>query len=196
MIRSLALPLSIILALAVSAVLSGCVDEERVVYVRSVPAPEAAEVVAVAPGPGYYYARGHWEWNGSHYVWKQSRYIRRPHAHAVWVEGHWQSSPQGWYWQAGHWAEAGRMHGPHVYTVPAAPAPAAPPAVIEEDGPPAGQVEEDFATPPQGQAAPKHAVPPAPTYLPPPPPASRPSPPAGVQQRYVAPTAVVGGAEY
>jgi WXXGXW repeat (2 copies) len=191
MIRSLALPLSLSLALAVatSALLTGCVEEDRVVYVRSAPAPEAAEVVAVAPGPGYFYARGHWEWNGSRYVWKQSRYIHRPHAHAAWVEGHWQSSQHGWYWEQGHWAEAGRAHGPHVYAVPAAPA--GPPAVIEE-APPAGEVEEDFATP-QTQSGPNRAVPPAPTYLPPPPPAGRPAPPAGVPQRYVAPTP---GAEY
>jgi hypothetical protein len=192
MIRSLALPVT----LALSALLGGCVDEERVVYVRSVPPPEAAEVVAATPGPGYYYVRGHWEWNGARYVWKPSRYIRRPHARAAWVEGHWQSSPQGWYWEPGHWTTAGKA--PHVYTVPTAP-PAAPPVIVEEQAPPpANGEEEEFVSPPQSPTATPKGVPQAPTYLPPPPPATRPLPPsptapAPVPQRYVAPTP---GSEY
>jgi hypothetical protein len=195
MIRSFALPALSAAVLALAPLVGGCVDEDRVVYVRSVPPPEAAEVVAVSPSPNTFYARGHWEWDGSHYVWRPSRYIHRPHARAVWVEGHWQSSPRGWFWEPGHWAEVGKVKGPRVYSVPATPA--APPTVVEEQAPPA-QVEEEFATPPGGAAtAPKAAVPAAPTYLPPPPPANPPPPPGAqavpVPQRYVAPTP---GAEY
>jgi len=144
--------------LAASTVLDGCVEEERVVYVRPAPlSPGAAEVVATAPGPDTVYVRGHWEWDGSRYVWAVSRLVRRPLPHAVWVEAHWQNSPQGWYWQAGHWA------GGHKEKTPVAAAPA-----IIEESPPAA---------PANPAAPAASVPPAPTYLPPPPPANPPPPP-------------------
>jgi hypothetical protein len=176
MIRRLALPV----VLALSAVLSGCVEEDRVAYVQSVPPPEAAEVVAVAPTPDHVFIRGHWEWNGTRYVFKRGRYIRRPHDYAVWVEGHWQNTDRGWYWQGGHWGEAQArkvvVGAPHVYATP-------PPATAE--------VEEDDGT---AAATPRAAVPPAPAYLPPPPPPSRALPPGAAQpQRYVAPAP---GAEY
>jgi hypothetical protein len=146
--------------LAASTVLSGCVEEERVAYVRPAPSPEAVEVVAVAPGPDNVYVRGHWEWDGSRYVWVISRSIRRPSPHAVWIPAHWQNSPHGWYWQAGRWA-GGRKEKPSVVATPA-------PVIIEESSPAA----------PANPAAPAASVPPAPTYLPPPPPANPPPPPA------------------
>jgi hypothetical protein len=150
------LPFAIV---AASTIFSGCVDEDRVVYVKSVPPPDAAEVVTVAPGPDYVYVRGHSEWNGSHYVWAAGRYLRQPYPRAVWVEAHWQSSPRGCYWQPGHWG-APKEKRPASTT-------AAPPTIIDESPTPAQ------ANP----AAPPVSVPPAPTYLPPPPPTNRPPPP-------------------
>jgi hypothetical protein len=156
--------------LSASALLGGCVEEERVVYVHSVPPPEdAAEVVAVTPGPNQVYLAGHWEWDGNRYVWAQSHYARRPHPHAVWLEGHWQSSQNGWFWQKGHWVGIGKAK-PRVI--------AAPPAQVEVQVP-------QQAPPTQGD------VPPAPTYLPPPPPATPPPPPAATPQRYVTPAPVM-----
>jgi len=181
MIRRLALPVF----LGACTVLAGCVGEDRVAYVQAAPPPEAAEIVAVSPGPEYLSVRGHWEWDGSHYVWKHSRYLRRPHARAVWVEAHWQNTDRGWYWQEGHWAEvnARKVKVPRSYAVPVPPgAPPEVPEGIEEEGAPAAQ-----AGPPAG-------VPAAPAYVPPPPPANRPPPPgAVVPQRYAVPTP---GAEY
>jgi len=163
--------------------LSGCyAEDDEMMVVRSAPPPEAAEVVAVSPGPDHVFIRGHWEWNGSRYVWKHGRYLRRPSDRAVWVEGHWQSSELGWFWQAGHWAEVQghRVRAPRVITTPA-------PEIVEE-----GQGGMELATP-----HPTKPVPPAPTYMPPPPPASPPPPPSGATpatpQRYVAPAS---GAEY
>jgi hypothetical protein len=188
MMGRLALPV----VLAASVMLGGCIDEDRVVYVRSAPPPEAAEVVAVSPGPDHLYIRGHWEWDGTHYVWKHSRYLRRPNDRAVWVEGHWQSSEMGWFWQPGHWTDvAGRkVRAPRVVVAPAAP------QAEEEEGSPGAQVEVPFATPQPSQAPRSRGasqVPPAPTYMPPPPPAAPPPPAGASPQRYVAPTP---GAEY
>jgi hypothetical protein len=163
--------------LALTTLLSGCVAEERVVYVQSGPPPEsAAEVVAVAPGPDHVFIRGHWEWNGSRYAWVHSRYLHRPRALAVWVEGHWQSSPRGWYWQEGAWVDAqrvGKVKRARIYGAPGVPA--APPVVVEEG---TAEVPLGAAPPAQTEAPPAQAnVPPAPSYMPPPPPANRPPPP-------------------
>jgi WXXGXW repeat (2 copies) len=76
----------VVTALAASAALGGCVEEERVGYVESAPAspPQAAEVVGGSPGPGNVFVRGHWGWDGSRYVWVQGRYLHR----------HWAGSQQ------------------------------------------------------------------------------------------------------
>jgi hypothetical protein len=176
--------------LAASTILCGCVVEERVAYVHFPPPPEAAEVVAVAPTPDRVYIRGHWEWEGSRYVWVGSRYIRRPNPHAAWVEAHWQSSPRGWYWQNGHWAES------HKAKVSGTSTPfTTAPSVTVQGSSPEVQVEVEPAQP---QTAAPAGLPPAPTYMPPPPPANPPAPPsqnpppsgaAPVPQRYLVPSA-------
>jgi len=165
---------------ASSALLGGCI-EEPVVYAREVPEQDAAEIVEVSPGPGSVYVGGHWEWNGARYAWVRAHYLRRPQPNLFWVEAHWQNTPQGWYWQQGHWADLKAAH-PHPLRprhVQATP-PAQPSAPVEV---------------PEGEAQSDPNVPPAPTYAPPPPPANIPPPPGGamVPQHYMQqPTPNVG----
>ena len=148
---------------ASSTLLGGCYYEERAVYAPTIPEQDAAEIVEVSPVPGSVYVSGHWEWNGARYVWAHAHYLRRPQANLFWAEGHWQSTPQGWYWQEGHWVDAKAVH-PHslrprrLQQVP----PPQPPASTEV---PEGEIQSD------------PNVPPAPTYAPPPPPANIPPPP-------------------
>ena len=61
------------------------------------------EVVGVAPGPEFFYVRGHWGWGGNAYVWAPGRWERRPRPRAVWVEGRWRHARGGWYREQGHW---------------------------------------------------------------------------------------------
>jgi hypothetical protein len=101
---------SAILVAGALVLLTGCV-ERRVVYVQGPPpgtvvaeAPPAppAEVVTVAPGPGYVWVGGNWSWQGR-WVWIPGYWAARPHPHAVWVGGHWAPHARGYIWVGGHW---------------------------------------------------------------------------------------------
>jgi len=74
-----------------------------VVYVRTAPPVAQIEVVGTAPGPDFIWIRGYHRWDGGAYVWVPGRWVPRPHARAVWVDGHWIHHHNGWYWQDGHW---------------------------------------------------------------------------------------------
>ncbi len=59
--------------------------EPAEVVVNQEPPPPYAEVVGVAPAPGYIWVAGYWHWYGSRWVWYRGHYMRPPHAGAVWV---------------------------------------------------------------------------------------------------------------
>src|SRR5262245_57278737 len=54
------------------------------VRVLVAPPPLRAEVLTVAPGPGWVWVRGYWHWNGRGYVWIGGRYVA-PDPGFVWV---------------------------------------------------------------------------------------------------------------
>ena len=93
------------IALAAGLVaLAGCYGPPAgAVYVRERPPAYREEVVGVAPGPGYFWIRGYWQWGGAAYQWVPGRWEMRPRPNAVWVEGRWRSAHRGWYWMPGHW---------------------------------------------------------------------------------------------
>ncbi len=70
--------------------------------VYQTPPPPQVEVVPMSPGPGYAWVPGYWGWNGE-WVWVSGRYVVRPHAHAVWVRGHWSPHGRGYVWVGGRW---------------------------------------------------------------------------------------------
>jgi len=46
---------------------------------------------------------GHWDWNGSGYVWATGQYVPAAgHGH-LWVSGWWSRTDTGWVWQPAHW---------------------------------------------------------------------------------------------
>jgi hypothetical protein len=59
--------------------------EPAEVVVNQEPPPPYAEVVGVAPAPGYIWVGGYWHWYGNRWVWYRGHYMRPPHAGAVWV---------------------------------------------------------------------------------------------------------------
>ena len=76
--------------------LTGCVVTPAHVYVGGTiavapPAP-LVEVQGVAPGPGYVWIGGYWNWVGGRHVW---------------VPGAWRLGRPGYHWAAHHWVYAG-----------------------------------------------------------------------------------------
>ena len=68
------------------------------------PPPPRYAVVGVAPGPGFVWTEGFWDWRGGSYVWVAGRWMRPPQPRAVWVAGTWVERPhRGWEFRRGHW---------------------------------------------------------------------------------------------
>lgn len=70
-------------------------------YVAPPPAPVVG-VVGYAPGPGYVWIDGFWDWRG-HYVWVPGYWGRPPHPHAVWVPGRAFYEHGRYSYRRGHW---------------------------------------------------------------------------------------------
>src|SRR5215471_3133551 len=72
-------------------------------YVTSPPPPPAVVgVVGYAPGPGYVWIDGFWDWRGR-YVWVPGYWGRRPHPHAIWVPGRAHYEHGRYSYRRGHW---------------------------------------------------------------------------------------------
>jgi hypothetical protein len=46
---------------------------------------------------------GHWDWNGSGYVWAKGQYVPAAGHGNLWMPGWWSRSDSGWSWQPPHW---------------------------------------------------------------------------------------------
>lgn len=94
-------------ALVVAA--AGCapLPPGRVVYVEYAtyaPPPLQYEVIGVAPGPGYLWVAGYWNWTGVEYVWVSGSWVVPPPGRRVWVAPAWQQHRgRGWYMRRGRW---------------------------------------------------------------------------------------------
>jgi hypothetical protein len=110
--------------MSVAALLTGCVVNNRppeptVVQTpppstEVMPAPSTEVIVPSAPPAprvevipparqGMRWHPGHWEWNGSQYVWLEGQWVAAPSGGADWVPGHWVQRANGWVWIEGHW---------------------------------------------------------------------------------------------
>ena len=76
-------------------------------YVARVPAPPpppvAAGFVGVAPGAGYLWIDGAWDWRYGRNYWVPGRWVRPPRPRAAWVPGYWAPARRGYYWRRGYW---------------------------------------------------------------------------------------------
>jgi len=59
-------------------------------YVRYGPPAPRYAVVGVAPGPGYVWTNGYWDWRGNNWAWAEGRWTRPPPPRAVWVAPEWR----------------------------------------------------------------------------------------------------------
>jgi hypothetical protein len=74
------------------------------VYYASVPPPPLrAEVIGVAPAPGYVWVNGYWGWRGNAHVWVAGSWMRPPRPRAVWVAPRWEGRGGRYYFHEGRW---------------------------------------------------------------------------------------------
>ncbi len=74
----------------------------QTVYVEQAPPSPQVETIFVAPGPGYVWIAGEWEWRGR-WVWVGGHWIYPPYPGAVWVSTVWVRGPNGYRCHHGHW---------------------------------------------------------------------------------------------
>jgi len=85
---------------AIAAGLNGCVVVPARGYgyyyvtpaVAVEPPPPVVETYGVAPGPGFVWIGGYWNWVGGRHVW---------------VGGHWDRGRPGYAWEPHHWVHEG-----------------------------------------------------------------------------------------
>ena len=92
-------------ALALGAALSACAP--AYVGVSYGPPPPRYGVIGVAPGPGYMWTDGFWDWRGGGWAWVSGRWMRAPRPRAVWVPGYWEERHEhgrrGYAFHRGYW---------------------------------------------------------------------------------------------
>ena len=73
------------------------------VFVRIGPPAPVYETRVVAPGPGFVWIAGAYQYEPRGYVWVPGRWERPPRANARWVQARWVHERRGWYVVDGHW---------------------------------------------------------------------------------------------
>lgn len=67
------------------------------------PPVPVVETYGVAPGPGYIWAGGYWNWEAGRHVWVGGHW-ESPHPGYRWEPHRWVHERDGWHLSRGHWA--------------------------------------------------------------------------------------------
>jgi hypothetical protein len=67
------------------------------------PPPLRVDARIAAPGPGYLWVDGYWDWGHGDWVWVPGAWARAPHARATWVRPGYHQRHGRWYYSRGHW---------------------------------------------------------------------------------------------
>ena len=91
-------------ALLLSACVVAPVPGPRYAYIRARVAPpvEQVEVIPAAPGPNYFWIRGHWHWENGRHVWIPGHYEGH-RTGSRWVPARWAANGPEWELIPGHW---------------------------------------------------------------------------------------------
>ena len=97
---------STLTALLAISLLAGCGQNQAADGNPYPPVP--APILETPPKPpvtseGLMWQPGHWDWNGSGYVWAQGQYVPAAGHGSLWMPGWWSRGPSGWTWQPPHW---------------------------------------------------------------------------------------------
>ncbi|HEX3748860.1 MAG TPA: hypothetical protein VHW09_33270 [Bryobacteraceae bacterium] len=88
--------------LVAGMLMGGCAARGAVVVGFAPPAPRYA-VIGRAPGPGYVWTEGFYDYRGGRYEWTAGRWARPPRRHAEWVPGSWEHGRRGYEFRRGYW---------------------------------------------------------------------------------------------
>jgi WXXGXW repeat (2 copies) len=92
--------------LLTASVFSACADHAYHSYYvvpAAPPPPRAYGFVGVAPGPGFVWVNGYWDWRGGNWFWVRGAWVRPPRPHAVWVEPSYRRYGRGYRYYGGRW---------------------------------------------------------------------------------------------
>jgi hypothetical protein len=84
------------------ALLTGCAGYGGY-YARQGPPPPRYGAIGYAPGPGYVWTDGYWQWSNRDWRWAPGRWMRPPRPHAVWVSPRWDREGRGYRFHRGYW---------------------------------------------------------------------------------------------
>ncbi len=76
---------------------------ERPYEVRTPPPPARYGAVGYAPGPGYVWCDGYYDWRGGRWFWVNGFWNRPPRARAVWIPAFWEPHGRGYKFHRGKW---------------------------------------------------------------------------------------------
>lgn len=96
----------ILTALLLSGMLAACAPTVETATFRPPPVP--APLTETIPNPPVsaeqlLWQPGHWNWNGSGYVWQPGEYVPATGHGPLFQPGYWEQSASGWTWQPAHW---------------------------------------------------------------------------------------------
>lgn len=96
-----------VVAFFATAMLSACgtPTTETATYT---PPPVPAPLVETMPKPPVsaeplQWQPGHWNWNGSGYVWQSGEYVPATGHGPLFQPGYWAQTPNGWVWRSARW---------------------------------------------------------------------------------------------
>jgi hypothetical protein len=69
----------------------------------AVPPPQQ-EIITTAPSPQYVWVNGHWDRTPDKWNWVGGTWVKPPYSNAYWMPGYWQNQGGKYQWEDAHWA--------------------------------------------------------------------------------------------
>jgi hypothetical protein len=93
--------ISLCFLLGMLGLMTACAERH---YEVRVPPPQARfGAVGYAPGPGYVWCDGYYDWRGGRWFWTNGTWQRPPRHRAVWAPAYWESHGRGYEFHHGRW---------------------------------------------------------------------------------------------
>lgn len=98
--------LGIVIALSSAMLATGCSEKQ---ITGANPYPPVPNILSESiPKPPVtseplMWQPGHWDWNGSGYVWAPGQFVPAAGHGNLWMPGWWSRTDSGWVWQPPHW---------------------------------------------------------------------------------------------